>query len=99
MVTRASKHGRQRVKQRVGIKSAAVDGLVERVLAEGVTHAEAGGHLKRYMDKLFLSHGTANQMRVYNEHVYIIREGVLVTVLPLPHSLRRIATSVVNKRK
>ncbi len=86
---RVTNHAMKRFKQRVGLPKSACQRHAERAFAEGLTHAEVKGRAKRYLDHLYLQYGTANQIRVYGQFVYIFCGVVLVTVLGLPKSMRR----------
>lgn len=84
MEVNVTRHGEKRIRKRLGLKKKSADRIAEKALERGVTHAEAKGSLGSYMDSLFLSHGTANNMRIYNRAVYVFRNNVLITVLALP---------------
>lgn len=71
MGVNVTRHGEKRIRKRLGLKKKSADRIAEKVLERGVTHAEAKGSLGNYMDSLFLSHGTANNMRIYNRAVYV----------------------------
>ena len=86
-----TRHGTARVKDRVGGKKSKAQDNASRAFAYGLTHAETKASLKRYLDKLYLSHGTANNLRVYHHNVYVFRGTTLITVLPLPHNLCKTA--------
>ena len=81
-------HAAKRFKQRVGLSKKACQAQAERAMESGYSHADAKGRAKRSLDKLFLEHRTANNIRVYGEHVYLFAGSTLVTVLNLPKSVR-----------
>lgn len=81
-------HAAKRFKQRVGLPKKACLGHAQRAYNNGFKHSEAKGRAKRYMDKIFLTHMKANQMRVYGEFIYMFQGITLITVLPLPKSVR-----------
>lgn len=91
---RITAHAQERGRQRLGLHRSALQRTADRVLAEGITHAEATGQLKRYIDRLYLSHKPANAIRIYGEQVYIFHGVTLITVLPLPHNLRGLAAKI-----
>ena len=93
-----SRHGARRMRKRLGIKKKSVDRMAEKALTYGVTHAEAKGSLSRYMDGLYLSHGTANNMRVYNRRVYLFRGMSLITVINLPNKYIEIADKLQRQK-
>lgn len=67
-------------------------------LERGITHAEAVGQLRKYFDRLFLAQEKANNIRVYHNHVYLFANEALITVFPLPASLRKTAEKIQRKK-
>jgi hypothetical protein len=96
---RISEHGRERVEERVGISGGGVDRLTARAWERGLHHAEATGPLRRYMDREFLRHGTAGNMRVYADKLWLFDvAATLITVLPLDHRLCGIAHKLLARK-
>ena len=91
-------HAQKRTKERVGLPKRAVEKNAERALREGITHAETSGSLRRYMDSLFLTKRTANQLRIYCGNVYLFCNDVLITVVPLPQKYRATAEGIKKRR-
>lgn len=91
---RITKHSRQRTKDRLGIKKKIAEKNAVKALNNGITHAMATGNLKRYLDKLYLSHKQGNNMRVYHRYVYIFHDTTLITIVPLPNNLQPIADKI-----
>ena len=89
-----TKHGKNRLKKRLGASKKNVEKIAQDALQNGITHSEAKGRLSKYLDKLFFQHQTATNMRVYHEKVFIFRGEVLITVLPLPHNLCDLANKI-----
>lgn len=94
-----TRHGEKRSRQRLGVKKKSVGKAAEKALAYGVTHAEAKGSLCRYLNGLYLSHGSANNMRVYNRCVYLFRGTSLITVLNLPRKYIAQADKLQRQKK
>ena len=76
-------HASERIKERVGIPKRSQLAVIDRAFAEGIKHSETKGSLHRYLDRLYLQERTANNLRVYNYNVYLFRDDVLITVIPL----------------
>lgn len=70
-------HSVKRTKERIGLSKKIADKNAQRALEYGVTHSEAKGGLCRYLDKLYLSNGNAN-------NVAIVRSlsSIVVTTTP-----------------
>lgn len=84
-------HAKQRTKDRLGISKKLADKNANKALRDGLTHADTKGNLKSYLDKIYLKHRTANNLRIYNQKVYIFDESVLITVINLPYTLVKTA--------
>lgn len=94
-----TKHGKQRTKDRVGISKKLATKNATKAFEFGVTHAESKGSLRKYFDKLYLIHNRANNVRIYNRNVYIFNGSKLITVLPLPQNLSKLADSIQDKKE
>ena len=71
----------------------------QEALAHGISHAETTGALRKYYDKLYLQYETANNVRVWQNIVYVFYFDVLITVFPLPQGLRKTAIDLHRKKK
>ena len=81
-------HAAKRFKKRCGFPKKACQSHAQTAYDKGYRHVDAKGRAKRYMDKVFLEHRKANQMRVYGEFIYLFAGTVLITVMNLPKSVR-----------
>lgn len=92
-------HAKQRAKDRLGVSKKIADKVATKALEGGVTHSLAKGNLKSYLDKLYLKHRNANNLRVYNRKVYLFNNTVLITVINLPNSLIKVADKIQKNIK
>ena len=90
-------HAKQRGKDRLGINKKAVDRIADKALEYGLRHLETQGNLKTYIDKLYLSHKNANNIRIHNRQVFLFRDNVLITILNLPKNLVKIADKLKKR--
>lgn len=81
-------HADLRVRKRLGVPRKAVDRQVAKALAEGATHADFSGAMRRYLDHVFLKERRANNIRVHAGHIYLFAGNSLITCWPLPSKLR-----------
>ena len=79
-----TKHAIKRIHQRVGVGKKASAKLAKEAFENGLKRTEVTGLLRKHLDDVYDASGTANNLRVYNQKVYIFCENRLVTVLPLP---------------
>ncbi|WP_038164899.1 hypothetical protein [Verrucomicrobium sp. BvORR106] len=94
-----TEHAYDRAKKRLGLDRAATEREVEKVFATGLRHGETGGKLNRYLTRLYLEHGTADNLRIHSEHVFVFSGHVLITILHLPNEMKRAALDALSKRK
>lgn len=99
MDVRVSKHSIERTKDRVGLSKKISQKNAEKALEHGLTHKELSGSIKRYVDRLYLSHGVGNNIRIYNRYVYIFQGKVLITILNLPTKYHKTADAILKNRK
>jgi hypothetical protein len=92
-------HSERRFKERTGLPKRLVTAKAREALERGITHAETTGQLRRYYDKLYLANKTANNIRTYHNYVYIFCYDALVTMFPLPQSLRKTAIKIWRKKQ
>ena len=85
----ATQHAARRIRERMGLPKKAVDDLVNRAYQDGVRHSELSGSLKRYIDGVYLRKERANEIRIYNQHVFLFQGSLLITVLELPNKYKR----------
>ncbi len=84
-MTSVTKHAKERLKERAGIKTdASCQKRAERALMLGVAREETAGNLYKYLTHLYCTHENMTHLRVFNYQVYIFDEDRLVTVLDLP---------------
>lgn len=95
---RVTNHAEDRLRERAGFNRKAAARMAQRALSRGLKHRDAVGRLRSYLDGLFLAHGTANNMRVYGEFVYLFKADTLITVLSLPRELRASARAALDAR-
>lgn len=91
-------HSVKRTKERIGLSKKIADKNAQRALEYGVTHSEAKGGLCRYLDKLYLSNGNANNVRIYHRYVYLFRGNTLLTIIPLPNKFYALADKLQKQK-
>lgn len=90
-----TKHGSQRLKERLGLTKKARARYTNRAYNQGYSITEAKGGLKKWMIKTYLKQETAGEMRVYGNHCFLFDKSrekedamALITVLLLPVCFR-----------
>lgn len=96
--TKLTWHGKNRIKERCGIPKRAAKRQMDIAFENGLTHSETNGCLKKYLDKVFLLHNNANNMRVWNGNLYIFIDNTLITVYKLDAKLRKKEQEIRKKK-
>lgn len=96
----STRHGKARVKDRLGLSKNQADKVGERAWNHGLKHGECKGNLSKYIDSLYFKYGgNGNVYRVYAHHVYVFTpNGKLVTVMGLPNNLCALADKLTKAR-
>lgn len=93
-------HAKKRIKERINIPKSSVDRIAKKAIQNGLKHSETTGQLCKFLDKLFLSHRTARNMRVFNQKVFLFsKDMILITVVPLPNNLKKIVDKDNERKK
>jgi hypothetical protein len=89
-------HAHRRIRKRCG-KS--MDRLAKIAFEKGLTHTETAGPLRSYIDSLYLYNGTANNIRLYGDKIYIFCNEILVTVYDTPLRFRSIVNKLMDRKQ
>ena len=82
-----TKHAKQRMKQRCGLKEKSSDRIAKIAYEKGLRHSDLTGNLKKWVDKQYFYNRRANQIRLYGDKAYIFHNQNLITVIQIPHNL------------
>jgi hypothetical protein len=80
-----TQHAYDKAKERLALKKGSVNRLANKAFLVGRNRKEFSGQLGRYLDKLYNSHGTANNIRIYGHNIYIFSGDILITVYRIPN--------------
>lgn len=92
-----TKHSIQRTKDRIGISKKLTGKNAQKAMEYGLTHAQTKGGLKRYIDKLYLTYRTGNNIRVYHRYIYIFKDNTLITIIDLPRKFHALADKLQER--
>jgi hypothetical protein len=91
-------HAKQRTKNRVGLSKNIANKNAEKAMELGLTHKDVAGNLCRYIDKLYLSHRNCNNIRIYNQYVYMFQDNTLITIILLPSHFHKLANKLQKEK-
>lgn len=97
---RVTNHAEKRMKKRMGINKKDIDKIAKKAIEGGIMHSETKGQLHHYLDKVFLSHRTGANIRIYQQKIFIFTSNfTLVTVLPVPTNLINTVNKISKRLK
>lgn len=83
-----SKHATKRIRERLGLPKKAAQSEAERAFEKGLRIDELCGRLRRFLDRKHLILRDGADYRITPAAIYVIKNDVLVTVMPVPEELR-----------
>jgi hypothetical protein len=92
-------HAEERIKIRMGLGKSAFEKVATKALECGLKHKDVAGKLKRYLDKIYLDHGNANNMRIYNNKIFLFCGDILITVFDLPSEFRKTVEKIKKQKE
>ena len=99
MCVTVTDHAQKRIRERVGLPKRAVEKNAERALKKGIKHSQLSGRVKKFVDALYFKYQTANNIRIYENSVYLFAGGILITVIDLPQKYRKIVREISSKEE
>jgi hypothetical protein len=84
-------HAAERARKRCGLSRRSLERMAAKVLEHGLRQEQTSGRMWRFLNGKAIKYQSGNQNRVHGEHVWVIDNGKLVTVVPLPRDLRKLA--------
>lgn len=94
-----TRHAEKRTRSRLGLPKRVADRNANRALQDGIGHRDVNGSLRRYIDALYFRNMVGNNIRIYNNYVYIFHNQTLITVFGLPRRYRQTAIKLQKERK
>ena len=83
-----TKHSKKRIKERMGLPKKSIQRQATLAIERGYSHRETKGNLRKYIDRVYLSHRQGNNIKVYNNHIFVFQNTILITVLKIPAKLQ-----------
>lgn len=100
---KVTKHGKKRLKERVGLPAKAHERHMEIVYYLGIGYDDLAGAAQKYVGRLYKKskyYGTeCNDIRIYGRHVYLLKGRVLVTVWDLPSEFHKAVDKAIDKAR
>lgn len=76
-------------KKRLSLNKKALARHAETAFSAGIEHSDVKGLLRKFIDKKYLSHKSANNIRIYGEVIYFFVSDKLVTLYQVPTPLKK----------
>lgn len=89
MNTVITDHAFDRAKDRLGLNRTALERLSELAYSNGIAHKDTKARLNRYITSLYMKEGSANNIKIYGEVIFIFKNNLLVTLYQIPNELKK----------
>jgi len=86
---KATHHAVERAKERFHWNKETLFRMMYLAFDKGFKHSDTKGTLKRFMDKLWLQHHNANNVRIYGENLYFFANRTLITLYRIDTKLTK----------
>ena len=90
-------HAFDRAKERLSWDNEALKHTAAKAFVDGLTHSQAKGRLRKYVDGLWLQYKSANNIKIYGEVVFFFRNETLITVYQLPNQFKKLFNKLKQK--
>jgi len=87
-VVEVTKHAEERLIERCGLNKKSVQRMSDKAFNDGIRHGQTKGNLKKWVDGLYFTNKTANNIRLYGDKAFIFMNERLITVIQIPSNLR-----------
>lgn len=86
-----TRHGAERVRERLGVPKRAVARRAALALERGRPREDFSGSFRKYLDAKFRLHHVADNMRVFGNHLFLFQGDILITAWTIPLCFRKAA--------
>ncbi len=93
-----TKHATQRIRERAGVKRRGKEKLARTALDRGLIQCDLKGILRDWVGGKYLSHRKGNNIRVWAEKLFVFQDETLITVIQLPHDMKKIANKLQRRK-
>ena len=83
-----TKHAEKRLIERCGLNKKSIQRIANKAFNDGIRHGQTKGSLKKWVDGLYFTNKTANNIRLYGDKAFIFTNERLITVIQIPSNLR-----------
>ena len=73
--------------------------MAEKAFNEGITHSQTKGRLNKWITSLYFKNRAANNIRIYGDNAYIFCGETLVTIIPVPASLKKDMNKIIKVKE
>lgn len=77
-------HAIKRARERCGWTASAALRMARKAHACGISVADAPEEIRLYLEGRASAHNSADESRVYGQHIFIIEAGKCITILHMP---------------
>jgi len=94
-----TEHAYRQARKRIHWNKSAIKRMSEKAYEKGISHKEAKGKLKRYIDKIILQDKSIgyrypNNIKIYGSYLYMFANNVLITIYNINNKLVKSAENI-----
>ncbi len=86
-MTIVTNHGRRRLHERNGVTRGYTQKVANYIYSNGIRHRETTGQLRRVFDAVYFKKETANNIRFWNNSLYLYKDDILITVMKVEQAI------------
>lgn len=83
-----TKHGAQRIKERVGVKGEKTVEYIRRVFWKGKSPEDFDKRTKAFLENTLIK-SRGNNIKVFGNHIYIFSDDTLITTFQMPSDVQK----------
>ncbi len=100
MEKKVTRHGEQRIRERIGVSKKGAERQSELALERGISHGEMKGRLHKWVTSVAMNEAqTRGKYHIYNNKLFIYKSNALITVIPVPSNLHKAVAEQTKKKK
>lgn len=92
-------HAYEKAKERLSLTKKSLDKVAARALENGIGSKNFKlGSFKRYLDHLYFKYGSANNIKIYGDIIFLFSYETLITLYQMPNEYKKAVAKVFDRK-
>jgi len=91
-------HAYNKLKSRTGLNKSSFEKLLADAEKEGIRHNDTCGSLRKYFDKVYLTHRNSTATIIYHNFVFVLNGETLITLYAVPHNIQKLIDNMKKEK-